>query len=328
MDEQRLADDTYVRKFGFRKFTGIRQTRLYRIFAVAWFNLLETIRRSGFTKFLLLMMLVNILLQDIISIMIASFIPLFSLGMLTIDEVFRFLYIDSTLGSICLVNRVSSPQLDFFSIVSISSTGTSVMWLLLISIIGGGLIADDKLYLTTEVYFSRISRYEYILGKLLSLIIFSSLIVTFPAVLQYFLLAGGLEVSIFAHLDLLFWSIGFTLLSALMLSLLILALSSFTKRRSVATMTLFIAALVMSVFYSGLGSWYQSESYLLLLDFIGCIALSGAVLLGYEEVLVNGWRVNFYNGIGVEGYMVIEVVVWVFLLGILAIIFTILRRDS
>ena len=131
-----------------------------------------------------------------------------------------------------------------------------------------------------------------------------------------------------AHLDLLLWGLGFTLLSALILSLLILALSSFTKRRSVATMTMFIAALVMSVFYSGLGGWYQSESFLLLLDFIGCIALSGAVLLGYEEVTVNGWTVNFYNGIGVEGYMVLEVVVWVFLLGVLAIIITILRRDS
>ena len=327
MDEQQFGDDTYVRKFGFRKFTGIRQTRFYRIISVAWFNLLETIRRSGFTKFLLVIMIINILLQDVISIMIASFIPLWYID-LTIDEIFRFLYIDSILGSISLVNRITSPEMQWYSIISISSTGTSVMWLLLISIVGGGLIADDRLYRTTEVYFSRISRYEYIIGKLLTLIIFSSLIVTFPAVLQYFLLAGGLRISYLAHLDLLFWGIGFTLISALLLSLLIIALSSFSKRRSVATMTLFIAALVMSVFYSALGGWNQSESYLLLLDFIGCIALSGAVLLGYEEISVNGWTVNFYNGIGVEGYMVLEVVAWVFLLGILAIIITILRRDT
>jgi ABC-type transport system involved in multi-copper enzyme maturation permease subunit len=327
MGEKQIADDTYVRKFGFRRFTGIRQTRIFRIMAVAWFNLLETIRRSGFTKFLLFIMIINILLQDIISILIYTLIPL-SFFNLTLDQAFRFLYIDSLLGSICLINRVSSPELDFSSIVSISSVGTSVMWLLLISIVGGGLIADDRLYRITEVYFSRISRYEYILGKLLSLIIFSSLIVTFPAVLQYFLLAGGLRVSSFAHLDLLFWGIGFTLISALLLSLLILALSSFTKRRSVATLTLFIAAIVMSVFYSVLAGSYQSQSYLLLLDFIGCIALCGALLLGFEEVLVNGWTVNFYDGVGVEGYMVLEVVILVFLLGILAIIITILRRDS
>ncbi|MGD2073145.1 MAG: hypothetical protein PVG65_06620 [Candidatus Thorarchaeota archaeon] len=327
MDEQQLSDDTYIRKFGFRKFSGIRQTRVYRIISVAWFNLLETIRRSGFTKFLLVIMLINILLQDIISIMIASFIPLWFLD-LTMNEIFRFLYIDSTLGSISLINRVTSPEMDFFSLLSIASAGTSFMWLLLIAIVGGGLIADDRLYRTTEVYFSHISRYEYFFGKLLSLIIFSSLIVTLPAILQYFLLAGGLRVSSLAHLDLLIWGIGFTLVSALIVSLLILALSSFTKRRSVATMTLFIAALVMSGFYTALGGWYQSESYLLLLDFVGCIGLSGAVLLGYEEVNVNGWPVNFYNGIGVEGYMVIEVVVMVFLLGVLAIIISILRRDS
>ena len=252
MDEQQLGDDTYVRKFGFRRFTGIRQTRIYRIITVAWFNLLETIRRSGFTKFLLVIMIINILLQDVISIMIASFIPLWYID-LTIDEVFRFLYIDSVLGSISLVNRISSPEMEFLSIISISSAGTSVMWLLLISIVGGGLIADDKLYRTTEVYFSRISRYEYIFGKLLTLIIFSSLIVTFPAILQYFLLAGGLRVSMLAHLDLLLWGLGFTLLSALILSLLILALSSFTKRRSVATMTMFIAALVMLDFVNNMG---------------------------------------------------------------------------
>ncbi len=325
MSDDALSDDTYIRKFGFRRFTGVRQNRVYRIIAVAWFNLIEAIRRSGFTKMLLVFMFFSILIQDVLIIVISWFLPFIGDPM-TINELFRDAYADSVLGMVSLVNRITVLQFGFMPF-NISSVGISFIWLLLMAIVGGGLIADDRLHRTTEVYFSRISRLEYMIGKLMSLILFSTVVIVLPSIIQYFLLSYGLETDLLVNIDLMFWGIGFTLLAAFILSLIILAMSSFTKRRAVATLTFFIAAIVMSSFYSALGL-AQSESMILLLDFVGAIALLGAMALGYESLDINGRDIFFNNGIGVEGPMVIAVVLVVLVLGILALILTLFRRDS
>jgi len=328
MSEEPPSEDTYIRKFGFRRFTGIRQNRIYRIISVAWFNLIEAIRRSGFTKMLLVFMFFSILIQDVLIIVISWFLPFIG-DPITINELFRDAYADSVLGMVSLVNRITVLDLGFIGFLpfNISAVGISFIWLLLMAIVGGGLIADDRLHQTTEVYFSRISRLEYVLGKLMSLILFSTIVVVLPSIIQYFLLSYGLETNLLVNIDLMFWGIGFTLLAAVILSIIILALSSVTKRRAVATLTFFIAAIVMSSFYSAIG-WTQSESMLLLLDFVGAIALFGAIALGYESLNINGRDIFFNNGIGIEGSMVIGIVLLVLMLGILALIITLFRRDS
>jgi ABC-type transport system involved in multi-copper enzyme maturation permease subunit len=320
-------DETYVRKFGFRPFTGARLGRLYRIMSVAWFNLIESIRRSGFTKFLLVMMIFNLIIQDVVIIVLARFVPLELLGV-TLDDLFRGAYADSVLGMVSISNRIATTNAGLASILGLSSVGTSFLWLLLLSVVGGGLIADDKLHRTTETYFSRITRLEYVLGKLLSLLLFSAFILTFPAMLQYVLLCMGLGVGFLNNLGLLLWAIGFTLLAATALSMIILSLSSLTKRRSLASLTLFIIVVLMSSLPSAFGLWYLSEPVLLLIDFVGCIALLGAMTLGLSTVTVNGTQVLFYNGLGLEGYMVVTVVALVFLFGIVIMFTTILRGDK
>ncbi|MFW9846184.1 MAG: hypothetical protein ACFFD6_05525, partial [Candidatus Thorarchaeota archaeon] len=197
MTEEVNQEDTYVRKFGFRRFTGVRKARWYRIISVAWFNLIEAIRRSGFTKMLLVFMFFSILIQDVLIIVISWFLPFLG-GTITINDLFRMAYADSVLGMVSLVNRIT--VLDFgFMPFNISAIGISFIWLLLMAIVGGGLIADDKLYRTTEVYFSRISRLEYVLGKLMSLILFSTVVVVLPSVIQYFLLSYGLETDLLVN---------------------------------------------------------------------------------------------------------------------------------
>ncbi|MFW9799375.1 MAG: hypothetical protein ACFFD9_02990 [Candidatus Thorarchaeota archaeon] len=328
------TDDSYVRKFGFRRFTGVRKARWYRVMTVAWFNLREAVRRSGFTKLLLVFMLFTILAQDIVIIALSMFSPFIGPG-LDVAELFRHSYADSVIGMVSLINRVSVIPPDIFGPfglmlpLSLTSGGISFMWLLLMAMVGGGLIADDRLHQTTEVYFARISRFEYVIGKLASLILFSVIVVMLPAVVQYFLLNYGLGTDVFASLDLLLWAIGFTLMAAVIVSILTIALSSLTKRRAVATLTLFIAAIIMSSFYTAVAlAWNQSESLLILLDFIGALSLMGAVALGYTEVTVNGYNVYFFNEIGVEAIMVVGVVAATLLLGILALVFTLFRRDT
>ncbi|MFW9966374.1 MAG: hypothetical protein ACFFEA_04405 [Candidatus Thorarchaeota archaeon] len=325
MSDNPSGDDTYIRRFGFRRFTGVRQNRLYRIISVAWFNLIEAIRRSGFTKMLLVFMFFSILIQDVLIIVISWFLP-FTGPLITINELFRDAYADSVLGMVSLVNRITVLELGFMPF-NISAIGISFIWLLLMAIVGGGLIADDRLHQTTEVYFSRISRLEYTIGKLMSLILFSTVVIVLPSIIQYFLLSYGLETDLLVNIDLMLWGVGFTLLAAFLLSLIILALSSFTKRRAVATLSFFIAAIVLSSFYSAIG-WAQSESLILLLDFVGAIALLGAMALGYESLDVNGRTIIFSNGIGVEGPMVLAVVLTVLILGIVALMLTLFRRDS
>ncbi len=322
--------ETYVRKFSFRPFSGVRRGRLYRVFAIGWFNLVESVRRSGFTKFLLFMMVISLIIQDVVPIVMTRFLApgyLEYLG-ITVNDLFRGVYTESVLGMVALTNRIGVDFMSGFSLFSFTSIGTSLMWLLLLSIIGGGLVADDKLFRTTEAYYSRVSRFEYIIGKLLSLVIFSTLVITLPAALQYTLLTMGLNTSFAANADLLLWAIGFTTMAAVALSLLMLSISSLTKRRGVATLVLFIFAIVMSGLPSAFGSLYASDSPTLLIDFVGCIAMIGTMMLGRSYIIVNGSRVDFYNGSGLEGYMVVAVVGLVFLIGFLILFMNLLRRDA
>jgi hypothetical protein len=322
--------ETYVRKFSFRPFSGVRRGRLYRVITIGWFNLVESVRRSGFTKFLLFMMVISLIIQDILPI---AFVRLFSsyyvdfLG-ITVNDLFRGVYTESVLGMVSLTNRIGVDYISGFSPFAFTSIGTSLMWLLLLSIIGGGLVADDRLFRTTEAYYSRVSRFEYTIGKLLSLVIFSTLVITLPAALQYVLLTMGLDTGFATNADLLLWAVGFTAMAAVALSLLMLAISSMTKRRGVATLVLFILALIMSGLPSAFGSWYMSDSPVLLMDFVGSIAMLGTMILGRSYITVNGVRVEFYNGTGLEGYMVGAVVGLVFLVGFLALFLNLLRRDT
>ncbi|RDE16329.1 MAG: hypothetical protein C4K47_01740, partial [Candidatus Thorarchaeota archaeon] len=270
------TDETYVRKFGFRPFTGVRLGRLYRTVSVAWFNLIEAIRRSGFTKFLLVIMIFNLIIQDVVIIVLARLVPPELLG-ITLTELFQGSYTDSVLGMVSILNRITTQTGPFTGGLGLTSVGTSFLWLLLLSVVGGGLISDDKLYRTTETYFSRITRLEYVIGKLLSLMLFSLFILTFPAVLQYVLLCMGLGIGFLDNVGLLVWALGFTLMAALALSMIILSLSSLTKRRSLASLTLFIFVVLMSSLPSAFGT-IVNNPVTLLIDFVGCIALFGAMM--------------------------------------------------
>ena len=324
MNDQELNDEAYVRRFGFRKFSGVRKNWVYRVISVGWFNLVETVRRSGFTKMLLIFMFVNLLIQDAVIVLITSFIPPGYIG-ITLDEIFRGVYVESVLGMVSILNRITDPTLSAISFISIISGGTSLMWLLLIAILGGGLIADDRLNKTTEAYFSRISRFEYIMGKLLSLVIFSAIV---PAVIQYFILSFSLKTDIFANIGLLLWSIGFTMIAVIIVSTLTLAISSLTTRRTVATMALIIIGIVTSALPGSFGFLYNPDTPFLLIDFIGAIALLGAILSGYSAVEINYRNLGFYNGIGLEAGMVIGMVALVFIISLLILFNMLFRRDS
>ncbi|MHA1960447.1 MAG: hypothetical protein ACW99U_09460 [Candidatus Thorarchaeota archaeon] len=323
-----MSEDAYVRRFGFRKYEGVRTNRLSRIIAVSWFNLSEAIRRSGFTKMLLVFMIIGLLVQDLLAILITQLIPSFMWGGLTVDEMFRATYADSIIGMISLTNRVSTMDSSMAFLTQFLTIGSSFMFILLLAIVSGGLISDDKLHRATEAYYSRISRVEYLLGKLFTLIIFSMLFVSLPALMQYFLLAQGLGMNLLTNLDLLVWGLGTTLLSCIILSVVTLAFSSLTKRRNLATLSFFMSAMIMSALPTTFGLMFQNEPATLVIDFVGCIGLLGAMLLGRSSVTVNGQMVHFYNGVGLEGYMVIATVGFLIVLGTLALIMTLLRRDN
>jgi hypothetical protein len=157
--------------------------------------------------------------------------------------------------------------------------------------------------------------------------IFSALILTFPAVLQYVFLCMGLGIGFLDNIGLMVWALGFTLLAALALSMIILSLSSLTKRRSLASLALFIFAVLMSSLPSAFGT-IVNNPVTILIDFIGCFALFGAMMLGYSSVTVNGSEIAFYDGLGLEGYMIATVVGIVFLIGIVTLFITVLGGEK
>jgi hypothetical protein len=277
---------------------------------------------------LLVFMMIGLLVQDLLAILITMLVPEYLWGGITVNEMFRATYADSIIGMISLTNRVSTMSSGMAFLTQFLTIGSSFMFILLLAVVSGGLISDDRLFLATEAYYSRISRMEYVLGKLFTLIIFSMLFVSLPAVMQYFLLAQGLEVNLMANLDLLAWGLGTTLLSCVVLSIVTLAFSSLTKRRNLATLSFFMAAMIMSALPAAFGLMFASEPTTLVLDFVGCIGLLAAMLLGHSSVTVNGQNVGFYNGVGLEGYMVVATVGLLVVLGVVALILTLFRRDN
>ena len=120
----------------------------------------------------------------------------------------------------------------------------------------------------------------------------------------------------------------FTFLAVIIMSTLTLAISSLTTRRTVATMMLLILVVMTSALPSALGLLANPDTALLLVDFVGMIAMFGAVTLGYSTVDINLRSVSFYNGMGLEAEMIVVSVLITLLISVLILFNVLFRRDN
>ena len=274
-----MSDEAYVRKFHFRTFEGSYRGRIWRIWTVAWFNMVHQWHRSRVFKILIV----------------------FTIFILIIPNMFLFAglnaQLETKIANEILKDHLWETVLDFtrFQVMITSvdetdptfDTGFSIIMLIGVIMMGAGLISDDLKYKVSEIYDSKIDRSEYLMGKYGSLLIFGNLFYTFPCVVEWGLLIVGIgsSVDIITSLPVLFGVIVFTEILTLVLSSFVLVFSSLTQRRLYAGLLAFMFFLSSTMIVQALTGQVNAFEPVMYLDFYTVLSVFSFILAGETSVI-------------------------------------------
>ncbi|PWI46970.1 hypothetical protein CEE45_14105 [Candidatus Heimdallarchaeota archaeon B3_Heim] len=335
MSDQSTKNDAYVRKFSFRPFTGLRRGRIFRMWSISWQWWIHEWDRSRAIKVLIGFQIFILFLTNIFVLTFKD-IQLQADPTLTTGQILEDTLIPLVRGIVSFQTRIrgeSAGHGDEFG-TSFSIGGTSLFILLLAVLVGSGLIADDITNKTNEIYYSKLEKYEYIMGKFGAFFIFGNVMITLPYVLEFFLLYIGLgNMDFLAVLPVLVHVILFTELVNITYAAIILAFSSLTGRRLYAGLTTFMLLFLANMIVPSLAFAQGGEVGLQLLTDVLTLLLVSSYLLDGESIirldlLGREHTLNLANGIGIEGWMIIGSLGLFIFLGISIVILQVYRRHS
>ncbi|MFX1248228.1 MAG: hypothetical protein ACFFBQ_12660 [Promethearchaeota archaeon] len=274
-----MNEKAYVRRFGFRSFEGTHRGRLWRIWSISWFNMIHQWHRSRIFKILIIV----------------------TLFILIIPNMFLFVGLDTQLetqtSNEILEDHLWSTVRNFarFQVMITApdetdptfDTGFSILMLIGVVIMGAGLISDDLRYKVSEIYDSKVSRYEYLFGKYGSLLIFGNLFYTLPCVIEWVLLIIGIgsSVDILVAFPVLCGVVFFTEILTIVLSSIILVFSSLTQRRLYAGLLSFMFFLSSTIIVQSLIGQTEAFELVMYLDFFTVLSVFSYMLTGENSVL-------------------------------------------
>ncbi|MFX1538872.1 MAG: ABC transporter permease, partial [Promethearchaeota archaeon] len=211
--------------------------------------------------------------------------------------------------------------------------GTSIFVLILLVIVGSGLIADDVSNQTTEIYYSKLEKHEYVLGKFLAFFIFGNIVLTLPYVFEFFLLVVGLgNIDLLAALPVLVHVIVFTEIITITYSAIILAFSSLTNRRLYAGLTTFMLIFTINMIISSLAVSGGEAGFEILFDVLTVLLLTSYILTGTTTVEYYSFRglqsLNLFDGVGIEAWMVLGALGLFILFGFLIVVVQVWRHSK
>ncbi|MFX1545850.1 MAG: ABC transporter permease [Promethearchaeota archaeon] len=332
MSESNTSPDAYVRKFAFRPFDGFRRGRLYRLWAIAWQWWIHEWRRSKAVKFLIGFLIFTFVLLNMF-LLFTKDIMLALNPDLTTNDLLEDNLLTTVRGIVTFGISFTVENDDSMSDTEFNFGGTSIFILILLVIVGSGLIADDISNQTTEIYYSKLEKHEYVLGKFLAFIIFGNIVLTMPYVLEFFLLVVGLgNIDLISALPLLIHVIVFTELITVTYSAIILAFSSLTNRRLYAGLTTFMLLFTVNMIISSLAFSGGEPGFELLFDILTVLLLTSYILSGTTTVELDTFRgsqiINLTDGIGIESWMVFGALGLFILIGFLIVVIQVYWRHS
>jgi ABC-type transport system involved in multi-copper enzyme maturation permease subunit len=332
--------DAYVRKFSFRAFEGTRKGRIYRLWATSWQWWTHQWERSRAVKILLgflifILVMTNLFLLSFKDFMLNTINPQTGEQITTND-----LLEDNLLA---LVRGVVTFQTTFSSESSgggemmMSIGGLSIFFLILVALVGSGLIADDISNQTTEIYYSKLERHEYILGKFGAFFLFGNIVIVLPFVLEFFLLVAGLgEISLIQAFPVLIQSILITEIMVLTFASIVLGFSALTSRRLYAGLTAFMFLFVMNMIIPSLAFSGGEVGFQILFDVLTLLLLTSFIITGTTEVIYYphgetadiSYVIDLANGSGIESWMVIGALAMYILGGFAIVVYQVYRRHA
>ncbi|MFX0151721.1 MAG: hypothetical protein ACFFAJ_13115 [Candidatus Hodarchaeota archaeon] len=283
-----MEEEAFVEKFHFRPYDGFRRRRLWRLWSIAWFNLTHQWHRSRVLKIVIALILLILLLSNLTLLTGIDWL----LETKTANEILE----DHVWGTIRNFVRfqvmIASPN----EVNPVFDTGYSIIMLIGLIIFGAGLISDDLMNKVMEVYDSRISRNEYLIGKYGALILFGNILFTLPCILEWILAAVGINgVDIIAALPILLGVIVFTEVLILVLTSFILTFSSLTQRRLYAGLFTFLFFLAIATIRSALVGSPETFSPIMYLDFFTVLSVFSFMLQGEKEVIYYDTTISGAN---------------------------------
>ncbi|OLS26706.1 MAG: hypothetical protein HeimC3_08080 [Candidatus Heimdallarchaeota archaeon LC_3] len=294
----------YVEKFGYRKYTGRTNSRLKRVFNLAWFEMSSTWRKSTFGKVLLIIILIINFFSLLALVTISPFLAESS-------ELEKLEYVRRELSNIIsyylsIGNQSFKPEgLGFGFTISIN---IGFLLIPLLGIAGSGMFADDKQGHLVEIYLSKLRRSEYAMGKIGAIFLYNNIIITLPMILISFMYVQGFGEDHFKFLDLYVLIIIFGFISSLFLGMFILVLSIVVEKRSYASLSFFLLYFLGSIFGQLVYQLNRSNEYLLLIPSATFFVLLGFSIMGMWDLEQTEFfgiitdKLNLNDGQGLEFY--------------------------
>jgi ABC-type transport system involved in multi-copper enzyme maturation permease subunit len=304
-----MEEEAYVEKFHFRPYDGSRRGRLWRLWIIAWFNMTHQWHRSRVLKIVVAFILLILILSNLTL--------LTGINMLLETNTANEILEDHLWGTIRNFVRfqvmITSPD----EVDPVFDTGYSIIMLIGLIMMGSGLISDDLRHKVMEVYDSKISRSEYLIGKYGALILFGNILFTLPCILEWILAVIGINgVDIIAALPILLGVIIFTEVLIFVLTSFILTFSSLTQKRLYAGLFTFLFFLAISTIRSALVGSPETFSPLMYLDFFTVLSVFSFMLQGektviYYDTTVTGIDFSLpFDLTGLAGILVIPMILF------------------
>ncbi|MFX0182357.1 MAG: ABC transporter permease [Candidatus Hodarchaeota archaeon] len=327
------SNDAIVKKFSFRPFEGIRHGRVYRLWAISWYWWVHQWERSRAIKILIGFLIFTLVMSNLILFTMKD-VMLMADPTLTKNILLENTLLDMVRGIVAFETTFSAGNGENGDGNMFSVSGVSIFILILVVLVGSGLIADDISNKTNEIYYSKLEKYEYVLGKFGAFYLFGNITIALPYIIEFFLLVIGIgEVDIVEALPVLVHVIIFTQIIIVTYAAIVLALSSLTSRRLYAGLSAFMLMFIINMIvpilvFTGTG---ESE-LLLLLDVLTVLTLTSYILDG-TTIVRSGFTEGFYSinladGVGLESWMVLGALGSYVLIGLLIVIIQVFWRHS
>lgn len=320
-----IEDETFVREFAFRPYTGLRTGRLNRIWSISVFNFKHRWRNSWGLKVIIGFIVFTFVIQNMFLLSMKNFLLVGTTPDALVKEYAWFF----SRSLFQFANNIDTEE------DSMSIGGMSLFVLIGVIIMGQGLLADDKQFKATEVYYSKVNKSEYIIGKIGAFYIFGTVCFTLPAILEWSLLVVGVGgVNVFELLPTLIGLIIFTQVSTLVFGSIIMAFSSLTSRKLYAGLSVFIMVFLLSVLVPSL-TWQSREfTPLMYFDIFTVLIVFSHLLAGAKEItyITSNGYINDQNIIfdltkdaGIYTYIFI---IGFILLGLGIVAYQVYRRNT
>lgn len=166
----------------------------------------------------------------------------------------------------------------------------------LFAIAGSGYFADDKNGKVVEIYLSRITKREYIIGKIGGILVYINIFLLVPLLITSVLMAQSLGMSHLILLPFYFRVILFGFAYSLVIGLIILTLSTFVEKRQYASLGFFVVYLLATIIGRMVSRNNPNNQFLLLISPSTFLVLLAYVILGDNHLGIRNNQGGGPNG--------------------------------